>query len=674
MGDVAEKFLMVPQMRRLSPLRSFDAEALTVEVVFSVGSRVLHYDWWEGEYFYEELDMSEGAVDLTRLNNGANLLDTHRRGSLNNVIGVVERAWLEKGQGLAKVRFSRREDVQPIVLDVADGIVRNVSVGYSVLEMRENGFDPDTGYKRMLVTRWQPFEISFVPVPADGDAQARSEDEKAPRTVRCRALMQDQARQLPASAAAATTEIGENETRATETRVTETTAVPPAKPAITRGVPLMEVNENAQAGEPAETQVDYAKVDPVQEAVRRRKAIENMARANGISDARTIEHWIQSGKDWDKIADDMLKIRAENSKGVGFLDMPAKDVAKYSLWRAMNAVMSGDWTQAGRELEASQEIAKKSGRMSSAKGFFVPLDVQERRFGLPEAVVRNLPPYMQRDLTVASASGGGYLVGTDNVSFIELLRNRMVAMRMGATRLPGLVGNLTIPKQTAGATAYWLGNEATAITEGSLTFGQVALSPKTVGAYVEVSRHLMLQSSPAVESIVTSDISQQVALAGDKAVLHGSGSGGEPTGISATGSIGAFTGTSLDYAKVLDAQSDVATANVMPQRGGYVTTPAVAALLMARQRFSSTDTPLWDGNVWEGRMAGFPAMSSNQMNSACAIFGAWEQVVVGEWGLLEVALNEQANFPMGVVGFRAFYTMDVAVRYAGAFSYASSIT
>lgn len=642
MGSVAEKFLHVPTLRRLSPIKSFDPKTRTVEVVFSAGAEVRRYDWWEDEYWIEKLDMSEGAIDFSRLNAGAPVLNTHRSRDLFDVLGVVERGWLEGGQGIAKVRFSSRDEVKPIAQDVADGIIVNVSTGYSVEEIREQGFDPETGYRIMLATRWTPFEISFVPVGADKDAQARSEPDE--RRSRCRVFVS-----------------------------------PPAKPAIPEGVRHMEVKDNAPAGalaepKPADPGPDYKGLDPVKVAADRRRAIENMARANSINDHKIVEHWIQSGKDWDAIADDMVKIRAENSKGVGFLDMPAKDVDKYSMWRAMNAIMSGDWRNAGVELEASQEIAKRTGRMSSAKGFFVPLDVQERQFALPEQVVRMLPPYMQRDLTVASASGGGYLVGTQNVSFIELLRNRMVAMRMGATRLPGLVGNLTIPKQTAGATAYWLANEATAITEGALTFGQVALSPKTVGAYVEVSRHLMLQSSPAVEGIVTSDLSQQVALAGDKAVLHGSGSGGEPTGISNTGSIGAFTGTSLDYAKVLDAQSDVATANVMPARGGYVTTPAVAALLMARQRFSSTDTPLWDGNVWEGRMAGFPAMSSNQMNAATAIFGAWEQVVIGEWGVLEIALNEQANFPMGVVGFRAFYTMDVAVRYAGAFSYASSIT
>ena len=420
-------------------------------------------------------------------------------------------------------------------------------------------------------------------------------------------------------------------------------------------------NAAGNAAAPADNGTDFRNIDPVAQAVQRRQAIEKMAQAQGVTDAATIEHWVRSGKNWDQIADDLIKIRAENSKSAStHLDMPAREVARYSMWRAMNAVLSGDWRHAGLELEASQEIAKRTSRMHGNKGFFVPLDVQQR----PQ----------QRDLTVASASGGGYLVGTQNMSFVDVLRNRSVAMRMGATPMPGLTGNVTIPKQTAGATAYWLSTESTAITESNLTFGQLALSPKTVGAYVEVSRLLMLQSSPAAESIVTADLAAQVALAADLAVLHGSGASGQPTGITATASIGSVTGTSLGYAGMVEFQTDVAANNVMPVRPGYVTTPAVAGLLKARQRFSSTDTPIWQGNIWDGNFEGTPAMSSNQVNSATMIFGDWSQVVIGEWGVLEVSLNEQANFPMGVVGFRAFYTMDVGVRYAGAFSVATSIT
>ncbi|MEG7660796.1 phage major capsid protein, partial [Listeria monocytogenes] len=76
----------------------------------------------------------------------------------------------------------------------------------------------------------------------------------------------------------------------------------------------------------------------------------------------------------------------------------------------------------------------------------------------------------------------------------------------GARRLTGLQGNLTIPRQSGAATAYWLSTESTAITESQQTLGQLAFSPKTAGAYTEISRLLALQSSPDAESMVMADL------------------------------------------------------------------------------------------------------------------------------------------------------------------------
>jgi hypothetical protein len=97
-------------------------------------------------------------------------------------------------------------------------------------------------------------------------------------------------------------------------------------------------------------------------------------------------------------------------------------------------------------------------------------------------------------------------------------------------------------------------------------------------------------------------------------------------------------------------------------------------LQMTRVKFATTASPLWEGNVWDGTMAGFPAMSSNQVPTATEIFGDWNEVVVGEWGVLEIEVNPYANFQAGIIGVRALYSLDVGVRRAFAFSVATSIT
>lgn len=165
--------------RRAVPMgkpTSIDEAARTVELVWSTGAAVQRYgrlpNGGHGAYL-EELDMSPAAVDLSRLNAGAPLLNSHDRATLGDQIGVVERAWVERGKAMAKVRFSERADVEPIWQDVKAGIIRNVSMGYSVDETKD-ATGPNERTPRVLVTRWSPAEISLVPVPADHGAQVRS--------------------------------------------------------------------------------------------------------------------------------------------------------------------------------------------------------------------------------------------------------------------------------------------------------------------------------------------------------------------------------------------------------------------------------------------------------------------------------------------------------------------
>lgn len=151
---------------------TFNEEKRTVELTWTTGSEVRRYDWNRDRYFIERLKVDKESVDLSRLENGAPLLANHSRYSLEDVIGVVERAWIDKGVGKAIVRFSERESVAPILADVKAGILRSISVGYSVetvtIEERQNDLPIYTA------TRWTPQEISLVTIPADVGAQVRS--------------------------------------------------------------------------------------------------------------------------------------------------------------------------------------------------------------------------------------------------------------------------------------------------------------------------------------------------------------------------------------------------------------------------------------------------------------------------------------------------------------------
>jgi HK97 family phage major capsid protein len=395
----------------------------------------------------------------------------------------------------------------------------------------------------------------------------------------------------------------------------------------------------------------------------------NLARQHKIDDA-TRDKWLGDGNSADEVAQKILETIATrvaaSPQSDAKIGLGPKEVRQYSLWKALRAVVDNNWKEAGFELEASRAICQKMNRIPDASTFLVPFEV------LTRSVDPRLLGSAKRDVSVA-ASGGGYLVETSNLGFIDMLRNRSVAFRMGVQRLTGLVGNVNIPKQSATATAYWLAAETTQITESQQTFIQIPLTPRTAGAYTEISRLLLLQSSPDAEMIVTRDLAAVVGLAVDLGVLAGTGTA-QPQGIIGTSGVGTVTGTSFDYADILEFQSDVASANIMPVSGGYVATPVVAALAMGRSRFANTDTPLWQGNLWDGQMAGFPAMSSMQIPTGDMLFGDWSTVVVGEWGVLEIAVNPTANFQAGIIGIRAMYTMDVGVRHPAAFSLMTSAT
>lgn len=153
---------------------SFNADANTMDVVWTTGAQVKRFSWSDGE-FYEELSMKKAHVKLDRLNSGAPLLNNHNNSDLSDVIGVVEKASMENEEGVATVRFSSRPELQGLIKDIKDGIIRNISVGYRVNKFEEQKQLVD-GLPVLRAVDWEPMELSFVGIPADKGAQSRGND------------------------------------------------------------------------------------------------------------------------------------------------------------------------------------------------------------------------------------------------------------------------------------------------------------------------------------------------------------------------------------------------------------------------------------------------------------------------------------------------------------------
>ncbi|WP_018264036.1 HK97 family phage prohead protease [Methylobacterium sp. WSM2598] len=153
---------------------SFDPETNTIEVVWTTGATVRRIDEITGREFDETLSMEPGAVRLDRLNAGAPFCDAHSTEKLSTILGSVVpgSARIEGGRGICTVQLSRAPSVSDSVVKIREGVIRNVSVGYVVhaAETEPQGGDVPS----VIVTDWEPMEISAVPVPADVGSQIRS--------------------------------------------------------------------------------------------------------------------------------------------------------------------------------------------------------------------------------------------------------------------------------------------------------------------------------------------------------------------------------------------------------------------------------------------------------------------------------------------------------------------
>jgi ribosomal protein S8E len=174
---------MTPTRERLEAqfeaLAPADRDDRTATLTWYTGAAVRRYD--ARGPFEMRFSMAPGAVRMGRLASGsAPLLNSHRDFAVDDVIGVITRAWIENGQGKAAVRFSKRADVDPIWQDVQDGILRNASMGVAIHAV-EDVTPQGAAMRQVLVTDWEPEEISLVPVGADPGAGFKFERATGPQ-------------------------------------------------------------------------------------------------------------------------------------------------------------------------------------------------------------------------------------------------------------------------------------------------------------------------------------------------------------------------------------------------------------------------------------------------------------------------------------------------------------
>lgn len=642
--------------------KAVDAEARTIE--FALSSELPYERWWG----IEVLSHEDGSVRLGRLNSGRHpLLIDHRT---SDQVGVIEKAWIDSEKVLrCTARFGKSARANEIFQDVQDGIRSLVSVGYQIhsLKLLRSDDDNDT----YLIDDWEPFEGSIVAVPADPTVGIGRGEEGA-----------------------------EAHIRSLINSAKEKAMDPKDKPA---GTPAPAGTAGTAATLPAEARNDDAVRKNATAMERQRcRDIEALGRKFGRAQAE-IDAAIDGGTAYDAYRESVFTGLEQSGKlklaDTGRIGMTDKEVRNFSFCRLIAAVMfphdRGIQEIAAFELEASQAAKDKrmdgDARKDRAGSLCIPVDVmvQPLDMRMEEAALASrmlmnrltMGGRLGRDLTVGTATAGGNLVATEVLgsSFIDLLVNELSVMRMGATMLTDLQGNVAIPRATGGATAYWVAENG-AVTESQQAYDQVALTPKTVGAFVDYSRRLLLQSSIAVEAFVRMDIARQIALGIDLAALNGSGSSNQPRGVLNTVGIGSVAGGTNGLAPTWDhivqLETAVANANAPDGNRGYCTNTKVRGQLKRTQKFSGTNgQEIWQG----GELNGYPAHVSNQVPStltkgtaagicSAIAFGNWRDLIVGMWGGLDVLFDPYTGGTAGTKRVVALQDCDVSVRYPVSFA------
>lgn len=657
--------MLGPQSRTFGlNTREIDIEARTVPLSFS--SEEPYERWWGVEI----LGHAPTEVDMTWMSSGrAPLLADH---DMRQQIGVFQSAEISTDRkGRAVVKFGKSPRAEQEFQDVIDGVRSNVSVGYVINAMELVKQDGDLSTYR--VTEWMPYEGSLVAVPADmtvgvGRAANDGRDLKPVRVTRAADLS-------PPSTVSEPTE---------------------------RQMP--EINTAASGAEQQQRAAATAREEGMRAEQQRHRDIMALATRHNMRDFG--DKHVGEGTPIEAFRGLMLDELAKRGGGNAPLENPPNAIGlsnaearSFSVTRYLRSLAENNPSLAEFETAAVRTVREqfsREGLQTARSGNYLPYEVMSQplpglRVQGGNLMIGDRVVMAQRDLSTATTAAGGAVVATDLLAtdFITLLRNAILVRRMGARVLSGLRGNVDIPRQIGSVTPGWY-TQGSAASESDAQFGKVSLTPKTVHTMQDVTRELLMQSTPAIEGLIRLDMVDSMAVGIDWASLNGSGSGGQVLGLFNTAGIGAevggTNGAAPTWDNIVNLESLVANANAATGAMGYLTNTKARGKLKRTQKFSGTNGQ----TVWEdpmqgddpsmfGRLNGYRCGVTNNVRSdmtkgsaagVCSgiAYGNWSDLLIGEWGAAEIVVDQLTQAANRIVRFHIWQTVDVGVRRGQSFA------
>lgn len=519
------------------------------------------------------------------------------------ILGTIVSAWIEDGKLAIRARFRKND---PEAVTIFNDIVDGTLPNVSI------GYRPDTvvpvrenGVNFRDLTRWTPFEVSVaVGVPADPTVGF----------YRSMSVNSNQGATMPAkSEAQPEPPAEEKENQNPENAEPETAPAEPAAPE----------SDPSDQSDPSETPPDPPEPEKPAEPEEDPEVKQNRQRAAELRQKAISPE----------------KIRSLNIPKERINTMPEN---KYSLVRAFQSLINPK-IDASFERSVSDELASRSGLYPSANS--IMLSFRDGEFN-------------------GGAGVGAGMIGTDHRAdlFIQSLRTRMGVKN--ATVLTGLVGNVDIPTQT-GAVTVGIGAMNSTSSKTKPTVGSTVLTPKKFSAYVDVGEDLIAQGNPDAIAFVIDDLQAQLARKLDLSILTGNA---DPEILGVDGTTGVQTKVianmgSITWNDILDMYGKVADYEIEDGDLAWIAKGVTKANFMGISKDAGSGRFL----VEDDKMNGFPVNVCGGLTANDLYLGVWKNVVIGNWGGLEIKIDDKTGIKSGTITVLARLYADIAITNPASF-------
>lgn len=595
------------------------------------------------------------AVDLSRLNNNAPLLFNH---IFDNHIGVVCNARIDADNvGRALVKFSKHGTLANDIRNkVIEGTMEKISVGYDIKE-----YHIDYTKGQLIVTKWAPFEISFVTVPADDSVGLnRSLNTITVNLGAKRDMTKEQIEEIKEeqeSAQVEETPVEENK----ESEVEETQE---------RQVEENEENENLEDGKDAE---HPESVDDDSSTVREEEEVKEEREAAPIEEEKIEEVAERSEEDELEIREIARELNIDDEelkRALAIKDMTPEAFRTKALNNITNAQRNNEQINKEKNMEKTFDLNNVIRSLVDGEA----LGANEAEFSAMAATATMqrgraarggsvfVPAAAMRAASAGNTKADLTAITDEKLmteSYIEMLMPESVLGRLGVTVYSGLNSPTAIPKMTKSSVdAFGFVDENGAAPESKAEFANVKLSPKTFAGGNPISRQ-SLKTVPGIATLITDHINKAVRIKLEQLILSDKANDRGPAGlvkqlVDANRVTKKAAFSYKDFLKEIAALTD---AGVPAQAIKFAMSGATAAELESTLKDNGVSGYI----IENGKLAGYEVVTSGVIPADHIVLGDFSGITIGEWGGLELDMDLTTYRDRGAVVPRIFVDLDYVV-------------